>query len=202
MKIILETATSLVLYAGETLTLTEFGATNGNWFDTHNTTDNCTLVDDVELPDDWLGCSYIYLDGEWARTDDGDAVAAAKLAAGRAVVWGAIKVHRDKLSEQGGYLVTVGGVSKWFHSDSKSKTQQLGLLISGASVPPVPWKTMDGSFVTMSQAWAAAIFAAAAAQDIAIFAAAETHRAAMMAADDPLAYDWRSTGWPTVYGGA
>lgn len=124
----------------------------------------------------------------------------ATLAANRAAAWEAIKAHRDRLSEQGGYLVTVGGVSKWFHSDQKSKTQQLGLLISGANVPPVPWKTMDGSFVTMSQAWAAAVFTAAAAQDIAIFGAAEAHRAAMLAAADPLAYDWR-TGWPAVYGG-
>lgn len=202
MKIILETATGLVIYAGETLTLTEFGTSNGNWLDNYSTTDNCTMVEDVELPADWLGGSYIYLDGEWARTSDGEAVAAARLAGGRNTAWSQIKTHRDLLSEAGGYSVTVGGETKWFHSDAKSKTQQLGLLIAGAAVPPVPWKTMDGSFVTMSQAWAAAIFAAAAAQDIAIFGAAEAHRAAMMAAEDPLAYDWRSTGWPAVYGGA
>ena len=126
--------------------------------------------------------------------------AASSIDARRAAVWEAIKAHRDRLSEQGGYLVTVGRVSKWFHSDQKSKTQQLGLLISGANVPPVQWKTMDGSFVTMSPALAAAVFAAAAAQDIAIFGAVEAHRAAMLAAADPLAYDWR-TGWPAVYEG-
>lgn len=129
---------------------------------------------------------------------DLEEAAATALPLRQASVWEQIKAHRDRLSDTGGYLVTVSGVSKWFHSDAKSKTQQLGLLISGAAVPPVPWKTMDGSFVTMSQAWAAAIFAAAAAQDIAIFGAAEVHKAAMLAADDPTAYNWRS-GWPATY---
>lgn len=124
---------------------------------------------------------------------------ATLLARNRATMWERIKARRDALSDKGGYLVTVGGVSKWFHSDGKSKTQQLGLLIAGANVPAVQWKTMDGTFVTMSQAWAAAIFAAAAAQDIAIFAAAEAHKSAMEAAANPAAYDF-SGGWPAVYG--
>ena len=131
------------------------------------------------------------LQAEWA--------AANSVEKNRATMWEAIKARRDALSDKGGYLVTVGGVSKWFHSDGKSKTQQLGLLIAGANVPAVQWKTMDGTFVTMSQAWAAAIFAAAAAQDIAIFAAAEAHKSAMEAAANPAAYDF-SGGWPAVYG--
>lgn len=130
---------------------------------------------------------------------DLEEAAATALPLRQASVWERIKARRDALSDKGGYLVTVGGVSKWFHSDAKSKTQQLGLLIAGANVPAVQWKTMDGTFVTMSQAWAGAIFAAAAAQDIAIFAAAEAHKSAMEAAANPAAYDF-SGGWPAVYG--
>jgi hypothetical protein len=114
-------------------------------------------------------------------------------------VWGAIKAKRDYLSDTGGYPVDVDGVTRWFHSDAKSKTQQLGLVLMGASVPAVPWKTLGGAKVPMSQALASAIFAAAAAQDMAIFAAAETHRAAMEAAADPDAYDFAG-GWPVVFG--
>lgn len=118
----------------------------------------------------------------------------------QAQAWQQIKAHRERLSDQGGYKATVGGVEKWFHSDDKSKTQQIALVVAGAAVPAVQWKTMDGSFITMSQAWAVAIFNAAATQDATIFAVAEGHRTAMLAAADPLAYDF-SAGWPAVFGG-
>jgi len=122
------------------------------------------------------------------------------LAGGRAQAWERIKAHRERLSDQGGYKVVVSGVDKWFHSDAKSKTQQLGLVIAGPAVPAIQWKTMDGTFITMSQAWAAVIFQAAAAQDAAIFTKAEQHKAAMEASTDPLAYDF-SGGWPATFGG-
>ena len=77
----------------------------------------------------------------------------------------------------------------------------MGLVMLGASIPAnTPWKTMDGTTVTMTQALAGQIFATAAASNIAIFAAAETHRAAMEAAADPATYDF-SSGWPAVFEG-
>jgi hypothetical protein len=118
----------------------------------------------------------------------------------RANQWQAIKALRDRLSDQGGYRVTVAGVPKWFHSDNKSKIQQLALTMMGASVPPVQWKTMDGRFVTLTQALAGQIFQAAAAQDMALFAAAEAHKAALAQAEDPAAYVF-SGGWPATFGG-
>jgi hypothetical protein len=42
------------------------------------------------------------------------------------------------------------------------------------------------------------IFAAAAANDIAIFSAAEAHKAAMEASANPAAYDF-SAGWPAMF---
>lgn len=113
-----------------------------------------------------------------------------------AQVWELIKAERDRRTDLGGYKVG----TKWFHSDQKSRSQQLGLVLLGSNIPAnTPWKTMDGSFVTMTQTLAGQILAAAAASDIAIFAAAETHKAAMEAAADPAAYDF-SVGWPKVYG--
>lgn len=149
-------------------------------------------------------------DGTMCRSDHGEAVAVAPamtneyilsiieppLSARRAAVWEQIKTLRDTLSDTGGYKVS----GKWFHSDAKSKNQQLALFIMGASVPAVQWKTMDGSFVTMSQTLAGAIFQAAAQQDMAIFAAAETHRAAVEASAAPELYDF-SGGWPATFGG-
>ena len=116
----------------------------------------------------------------------------------KAVAWEAIKAHRDLLSDTGGYFVA--SVSKWFHSDEKSKTQQISLFIMGAAVPPVQWKTMDGSFVGMTQTLAAQIFQAAVSQDQAIFANAERHRLLMLASADSANYDF-SGGWPAVFGG-
>lgn len=114
-------------------------------------------------------------------------------------VWERIKAERDRRTQTGGYKVTVNGVDKWFHSDSQSRIQQLGLLLMGANIPSgLQWKVMDGSFATMTPTIAGAIFAAAAASDHAIFAAAEAHKAAMEAAVNPVEYDFL-TGWPLIY---
>ena len=111
-------------------------------------------------------------------------------------IWEKIKAERDRRTEQGGYKAG----TKWFHSDQKSRSQQLGLVLIGANIPAnLQWKTMDGSFVTMTQTLAQQVLAAAAASDQAIFAAAEAHRQAMEASADPAAYDF-STGWPKVFG--
>ena len=113
-----------------------------------------------------------------------------------AEVWAQIKDERDRRIQSGGYKVG----TKWFHSDTFSRTQQMGLMMMGAAIPAnTPWKTMDGSFITMTQTLAGQIFGTAAASDMAIFAAAETHRVAMEASADPAAYDY-STGWPKIYG--
>lgn len=116
----------------------------------------------------------------------------------KAQVWELIKAERDRRTDQGGYKV--GG--KWFHSDQKSRIQQLGLVLMGASIPAgLQWKTMDSAFVTMTQTLAQQILAAGAANDQAIFAVAEAHRVAMEASADPAAYD-HSTGWPKTFGEA
>lgn len=113
-----------------------------------------------------------------------------------AAVWERIKAHRDAVKTQG---VQVGG--NWFHSDDSSRIQQLGLVMMGANLPQnVQWKTMSGSFVTMTPTLAAQIFQATATRDMAVFAAAEQHKAGVWAAADPLAYNWQ-TGWPASYQG-
>lgn len=110
--------------------------------------------------------------------------------------WEAIKAERDRRIQHGGYKVGELG----FHSDTFSRTQQMGLVMLGANIPAnLQWKTLDGSFVVMTQALAGQVFAAAAASDIAIFGAAETHRAAMEASADPAAYDFAG-GWPVGFG--
>ena len=114
----------------------------------------------------------------------------------RAELWDRIKAERDRRAQAGGYVA--GG--KWFHSDTFSRTQQLGLVLLGASLPAgLQWKTMDGTFVAMTQALAAQVFAAAAASDQALFAHAEALRMAVDAAEDPSSVDIVA-GWPPVFG--
>jgi hypothetical protein len=109
--------------------------------------------------------------------------------------WESIKALRDS-RKAGGVLVG----DKWFHSDDGSRIQQIGLVMMAANIPVgLQWKTMDGTFVTMTQTLAGQIFSASAAHDQATFAKAEEHRTAMEASSDPAAYDF-STGWPAVYG--
>ena len=110
--------------------------------------------------------------------------------------WEAIKAERDRRTQQGGYQVA----GKWFHSDTFSRTQQMGLVMMGAGIPGgLQWKTMDGSFVTMTQALAGQVFAAAAASDAALFARAEQIKAAMES--NPAAFDLSAHAWPPVFGG-
>ena len=82
-----------------------------------------------------------------------------------------VKDIRDTLTVTGGYKVD----TKWFHSDTFSRSQQLGLVLLGNDIPSnLQWKTMDGSYITMTPTLARQVFAAAAAQDVALFAYAES----------------------------
>lgn len=122
------------------------------------------------------------------------APAGPSLADQRAAKWVAIKELRDRKIQEGGYTTA----AKWYHSDTFSRTQQMGLYMMGAAVPPIQWKTMDGSFVTITQAIAAAIFNTAVASDNATFTRAEVLRAIVNASDTPDAVDI-TTGWPATF---
>lgn len=134
---------------------------------------------------------------DWVVIDLPNEQAAANRAAARAARWEEIKAVRDRKTQQGGYKVG----SDWFHSDTFSRTQQIGLTIMGAAMPPgLQWKTMGGTFVAMTPALAQQIFAAAGAQDTALFARAEALKAQVDASADPATVDI-TAGWPETFGG-
>ena len=142
----------------------------------------------IEVPDGVMA-GWVLSGGNWqAQSVDVDALKDSH--------WEAIKQERDRRTQQGGYQAA----GKWFHSDTFSRTQQMGLVMMGASIPGgLQWKTMDGSFVTMTQTLAGQVFAAAAASDAAIFARAEQIKATMEA--DPAAFNLSAHAWPPVFGG-
>lgn len=107
--------------------------------------------------------------------------------------WAEIQAERDRRKYAG---TQVG--AHWFHSDDPSRIQQIGLVMMGANLPPIQWKTLSGEYVTMTPTLALQIFQARATGDVAIFTAAEQHRAAMLASSDPDNYNF-SANWPTIF---
>ena len=110
-------------------------------------------------------------------------------------MWRLIQAEREERSQRGGFKVG----TNWFHSDQASRTQQIALVILGANLPAgVMWKTMAGTFVSMTPTLAGQIFQSAVGSDQAVFGRAEFHRASMMASTNPSAYNF-SGGWPQSY---
>lgn len=107
-----------------------------------------------------------------------------------------LKLERQLRSSEGGFFTN----GKWFHSDQSSRTQQIGLVLMGLNVPPVMWKTMDGTFVQMTPTLAQSIFQTAAQTDAQIFQICET-KIAQVSQLDPASistYEYFS-GWPTAF---
>lgn len=71
-KIITRNTDSVVIYAGDNITLTAEGATSqGGSFDPTTTTANAALIEGVTLPTPWTGGAYSYADDEWVVVGQG-----------------------------------------------------------------------------------------------------------------------------------
>jgi hypothetical protein len=141
-------------------------------------------IEDDPKPADFTEDTY-YAEEDWQAVERPYVIynrrPAEQIAATR---WAKIKQLRDTLTDTGGCLVS----GKWFHSDPKSKVQQIALAMAGAAAPAIPWKTMDGSFVTLTPTLVSQIFQAQMVREQTIFAHAESLRA------DPNADI--NAGWP------
>lgn len=114
-------------------------------------------------------------------------------------MWENIKAERDKRIQTGGYSVITSEGVKWFHSDTFSRSQQLGLYNLGQNIPEgLMWKTMDGSFVEMTPEIASAVFLSAVVSDNTIFTYAEQLRSQVQTSDNPEGVDIYS-GWPLAF---
>ena len=125
--------------------------------------------------------------------------------------WEAIKTKRNTLTQTGGYKA----LGNWFHSDTFSRSQQLGLArradrveysngnmdaqFSGDEPNSLLfWKTMDGSFVPVTPRLAQSISDAAERSDISIFKYAEQLNQQVQASTNPDSVDIEQ-GWPETY---
>lgn len=113
----------------------------------------------------------------------------------RRAVWEQIKEFRDSRMYAG---VQVG--EHWFHTDNKSRIQQLGLRGMGNAMPALQWKVMNNGHVPMTPQLAEQIFWAVAQLDATVHQVAEVHKAAVYASTNPESVDW-SGGWPASFEG-
>lgn len=111
-----------------------------------------------------------------------------------------IKIERERKKFSG---IKVG--EHWFHTDSDSRIQQLGL-VNAAAVNAIPpgfmWKTLtpggglfDPVYVEMTNDLARNIFFHTMIHDGMFHQAGETHRVTMLSCEDPITYDYKSN-WP------
>jgi hypothetical protein len=110
------------------------------------------------------------------------------------IVWSSIQAKRDR--------VKVGGVKVngfWFHTDSDSRIQFIGIKTLGANFPNgVMWKTMSGELVEMTLPLVDDVISATASLDISAHVNAENHKALMEKSKNPFEYDF-SSGWPETF---
>lgn len=101
--------------------------------------------------------------------------------------WSKIKKIRDDLTNNGGCFVA----GKWFHSDPKSKQQQMALMMMGNNLPEgIQWKTMDGTFIELTPQIIYDLFQAQVQREQEIFSIAEAKKN-----DSSLIEE----GWPASY---
>ncbi len=137
----------------------------------------------------------------------------ADLTSKRSNIWSRIKQIRDTKTQQGGYKAQ----GKWFHSDTFSRSQQIGLARKADRVEYsngdmdtqfsgdepnslLFWKTMDGSFVPVTPRLAQSISDAAEQSDISIFKYAEQLNQQVKLSANPTSIDIEQD-WPETYQG-
>lgn len=95
----------------------------------------------------------------------------------------------------GGYPVG----NHWFHSDYKSKLQQIGFLIMGEGIPRIQWKTMSGEKVQLSPVLAQQIFEAAGLYEIQLFDHAQALKQAVTQPDFDFTTFDPTVGWVKAF---
>lgn len=198
MKILIRKSDNVVLYAQDDLIL-DTEAHGIGWRDPHFNTGNATIVE-ATLPDNWTGAVWSYTNGVWAVADPVAyaAIAAdvqARVDAAKSAIHASIKAERDRRKFNGVYAS-----NKWMHTDTYSRTQWMGMVMMGASVPTIQWTTMDNTTIATSQALANAVFQATATLDTTLFDHAKSLIAAVDASNDPASVDI-TAGWPATFEG-
>jgi hypothetical protein len=68
MKILIRNSDNVVMYADDSIELSDNEARSRDWVDYNFTTANATLAD-ATLPENWTGAAFAYTKGEWTVFD-------------------------------------------------------------------------------------------------------------------------------------
>lgn len=122
-----------------------------------------------------------------------DSLFKARLEAQREHAWEKIKSKRLQMITSG---VLVKSVNKMFHTDETTVMQYSSIagMIALNNYEPVQWKTMDNTWVLLTEALFKELQTSMSAKTNANYAVAEHHKAAMLLSENPLEYDY-TTNW-------
>ena len=106
-------------------------------------------------------------------------------------MWEQIKERRLQAVTSGVY---VESVDKWFHTDEVSVTSYSTIagMIALNNYEPVQWKTMDNTWLLLTESLFKELQTAMSLKTNANYAVEEHHKAAMLLADNPIEYDYSS----------
>lgn len=120
-----------------------------------------------------------------------------------------LRSYRDNLIQEGCTPVTFEGTKYWFHSDTLSAIQQLGLLVgtvlavmqgkpSSHVLHPTPWKTKGDVYVTLTVGLCLKLLEENAKQQGLIFQAYQSKEQLLLSSNNAKDFDV-TTGWPETY---
>lgn len=188
MKIIVNNADNIVIFASPTLTLDSTGSADpGQWVYHGATTANATLVDNVVLPTGFTGGAYTYVSGIFTRTTGGQAIYDANIA----------QMKSDKNDEINAARLDANLTSfpyggKQIACDTLSRSDidgANGYIVNQATLPPGwpgGWKAVDNTYVAITDIATWKLFyAAMVGQGMINFAKAQTLKATLASATTP-----------------
>lgn len=114
------------------------------------------------------------------------------------VKWNAIKAERDRRSQYGGVYVN----SHWISSELGSKIAVLCYVAAGDNLPTgLEHPTMENGSMNVTKQLAQDMLSAILANESSLYVAMNTHKANMLASENPETYVF-TTGWPETFSGS
>ena len=198
MKILISKPEGIVLQLN-VVEVDDNNAYGSNWIDATVNSSNSEIVEASSTPEIWQRGCYVFANDVWSFLNaETEAIitvkATQRLTAVRDKITTSIKEERDRRKFNGVYVS-----NKWVHTDTYSRTQWMGMVMMGETLPAIEWTTMDGTNITTTPTLAGQVFQAAATLDTTLFAHATSLIDAVNASNTPDSIDI-TTGWPLGYG--
>lgn len=140
MKILIRNIDNMVMYADNSMTLTDTELIGNGWRDQHFTTENAILME-APVPDVFAGNAYTYINEVWTVVDQDALIEPQKIHAA--------KVREEKKAERARQVaeikITVNG--KIFDGDETSQERMARAIIGmqATGQPAITWVLADNT---------------------------------------------------------